>query len=474
MSDELADLDAVALAELVRTKRASPLELCDAAIARIERTNPGLNAVITDMFESARAQARQPAGDGPFAGVPYLLKDLMASCADVPLHSGSRMMHGFVPSHDSTLVRRLRRAGFVFLGKTNVPEFGIVPTTEPLLFGATKNPWDRTRSPGGSSGGAAAAVAARMVPAAHASDGGGSIRIPAACCGLFGMKLTRGRISLGPDVGDVMGGLVVEHAVTRSVRDSAAILDATQGPGVGDPYFAPPPARSFASEVGTPPGRLRIAFSKNNPGSVPIHADVQKALDSAVALLGELGHEVTERDLPLPGDLFLQAFTVLWTAGVTMTLDGLGLVTGRKATPENTEPLTWALAEAGRSRTAAEYMLSLAMVQRLAREVARFMKDVDVFLTPTLAEPPLPLGSLDADPGSPLEPMFRAGMYVPFTPLQNATGQPAMNVPLHWNDAGLPIGVQFVGRYGDEATLFRLAAQLESARPWSNRRPPDT
>lgn len=474
MSDDLADLDAVALAELVKQKRASPLELCDAAISRIERLNPGLNAVITPMFESAREVAKQPAGEGAFAGVPYLLKDLMASCADVPLHSGSRMMQDFVPTHDSTLVARLRRAGFVFLGKTNVPEFGILPTTEPLLFGATKNPWDRTRSSGGSSGGSAAAVAARMVPAAHASDGGGSIRVPASCCGLFGMKVTRGRISLGPDVGDVMGGLVVEHTVTRSVRDSAAILDVTEGPGTGDPYFAERPTRPFASEVATPPGRLRIAFSKQNPGSVPVHPDVQAALDSAVKLVSELGHEVTERELPLPGDLFLQAFTVLWTAGVTMTLDGLSLLTGRKATPDTVEPLTWALAEAGRSRAASEYMIALAMLQRLTREVARFMKDVDVFLTPTLAEPPLLLGTLSAPADSPLEAMFRAGMYVPFTPLQNATGQPAMNVPLYWNDQGLPIGVQFVGRYGDEATLFRLAGQLEQARPWATRRPPDT
>jgi amidase len=473
MSDEFADLDAVALAELVKTKRASSLELCDAAIQRIERLNPGLNAVITPMFESARERAKQPTGDGPFAGVPYLLKDLMASCADVPLHSGSRMMQGFVPGHDSALVSRLRRAGFVFLGKTNVPEFGIVPTTEPLLFGATKNPWDRTRSSGGSSGGSAAAVAARMVPAAHASDGGGSIRVPASCCGLFGMKTTRGRISHGPDVGDVMGGLVVEHAVTRSVRDSAAILDATEGPSTGDPYFAARPLRPFAAEVGTPPGRLRIAFSRKNPSSIPLHPDVERALDSATKLVSELGHEVMERDLPLPGDLFLQSFSVLWTSGVTMTLDGLSMMTGRKATPETVEPLTWALSEAGRYRTASEYMIALAIVQRLAREVARFMKDVDVFLTPTLSEPPLVLGSFDAPADSPLEAMFRAGTYVPFTPIQNATGQPAMNVPLHWNDAGLPIGVQFVGRYGDEATLFRLAAQLEAARPWANRRPPD-
>jgi amidase len=470
---DLADLDCVALAELVRTKRASPLELCDAAIARIERKNPALNAVITPMFERARAEAKKPAGDGPFAGVPYLLKDLMASCAGVPLTSGSRLLADFVPSHDSVLVTRLRRAGFIFLGKTNVPEFGFLPTTEPELHGPTKNPWDLGRSPGGSSGGSAAAVAARMVPAAHASDGGGSIRVPASACGLFGMKPTRGRISLGPDVGDVMGGLVVEHAVTRSVRDSAHILDATFGPAPGDPYFAPPPSRPYASEVGAPPGKLRIAFSKKNPGAMPVHADAESAMLSAAKLASELGHEVLERDLELPGDLFLQAFSVLWTGGAAMTLDGLSLLTGRQATPELVEPLTWALAGAGRSRTAAEYMLSLAFLQRVSREIARFMKDVDVFLTPTLAEPPLPLGSFDCK-DSPLEAMFRAGAYVPFTPIQNATGQPAMNVPLYWNDAGLPIGVQFVGRYGDEATLFRLAGQLEEARPWANRRPPDT
>jgi len=464
--------DATALAELVRERNATPLELVDDAVARIERLNPELNAVICPMFDQAREAAHGELPDGPFKGVPYLLKDILAACKDVPLTSGSRMLKDFVPDHDSELVARLRRAGFIFVGKTNAPEFGFLPTTEPLLYGPTHNPWDTAYTVGGSSGGSSAAVAARIVPAAHANDGGGSIRIPASCCGLFGLKPTRGRITLGPDLGDIMNGLVVEHAVTLSVRDSAAILDATQGPMPGDPYFAPPPARPYVEEVKAPPGKLRIAFSVRAPTGVDVHADCIAAVKDAAKLCEELGHHVEEKDPPIAGDMLSQAFMVPWTAGAAATLDGMGMLSGTTATPDNVEPLSMALAEMGRGHSASAYLVAVSLLQRIAREVARFMEQYDVWLTPTLAEPPLPLGSFDAPEGNPIAPLMRAAAFAPFTPIQNVTGQPAMNVPLFWNNAGLPIGAHFIGRYGDEASLFRLAAQLEKARPWIDRKPP--
>ncbi len=467
---ELDGQDAMGLAELVKTGAVSPLELVEWSIARIERINPQINAIITPMYDEARRAAKEPLS-GPFAGVPYLIKDILAACKGVRYTSGSRLLADFISPYDSELVARLRRAGFLFIAKTNAPEFGFLPTTEPALFGACKNPWDETRTTGGSSGGSAAAVAAGIVPAAHANDGGGSIRIPASCCGLFGMKPTRGRLSLAPDLGDVMGGLVVEHAVTRSVRDSAAILDATHGPALGDPYFAPPPARPFLEEVTTPPGRLRIAFTTKTITGVNVHPDVVQAVEKTAKLCEELGHHVEERDIPASGDLFSHAFIVIWTAGAALTLDGLGMLTGRTATADNVEPLTLALAEAGRQRSAAEYLMAVNLLQRLSREIARAMEHYDVWLMPTLAEPPVPLGTFDAPAEAPLSALVRAGEFAPFTPLQNATGQPAMSVPLWTDSAGLPLGVQFAGRYADEATLFRLAGQLEAARPWADRKP---
>ncbi len=463
--------DALGLAELVKNKVVSPLELVDRTIARIEKVNPELNAVITPMYEAARKTAQKPLGTGPFAGVPYLLKDILAKCEGVRFTSGSRFLKDYVADGDSVLVSRLRKAGFIFVGKTNTPEFGFLPTTEPVLFGASKNPWDPSKTTGGSSGGSAAAVAAGVLPAAHANDGGGSIRIPASCCGLFGLKPTRGRTSLGPDLGDIMSGLVVEHAVTRTVRDSAAILDATHGPSPGDPYYAPPPKRPYLQEVATAPGKLKIAVTRKSATGVPVHPDCVLAVDEAAKLCEELGHTIEERDAPISGDLFAHAFIVLWTAGAALTLDGLAMMTGRSIEKGDVEPLSWALAEAGRQHSAPAYLMAVALIQRLCREVAGFMESYDAWLCPTLAEPPVPLGSFDAPPDSPLAPLQRAARFAPFTPLQNATGEPAMTVPLYWNAEGLPVGVQFSAKYGDEATLFRLAAQLEQARPWSSRRP---
>jgi amidase len=469
--DELIRLDATALAELVRTRQVSAEELVEAAIARVERLNPVLNAVVTPMVEEARAAVRRGLPDGPFTGVPFLVKDLLADCAGVRLTEGSAFLAGHVAPVDSELTLRYRRAGLVILGRTNTPEFGILPTTEPSLFGPTRNPWDLSRTPGGSSGGSAAAVAAGLVPMAHGNDGGGSIRIPASCCGLFGLKPTRGRNPLGPHYGDLFSGLVAEHALTRSVRDSAALLDATAGPAPGDPYWAPPPARAYRAEAGTPPGALRIALTRTAATGVPVHEDCVRAVDDAARLLASLGHHVEEAAPDADGNDLSQQFITLWSAGAAWTIEDWARRTGQTPAPDRFEPLTWGLYQMGTRRTGADYLLALQDLQRVSRDVARFFGRYDAWLTPTLAEPPLPLGSFDPEPDNPMQGLFRAAQFVPFTPICNITGQPAMSVPLHWNAAGLPIGVHVVGRFGDEATLFRLAAQLEAARPWADRRP---
>ena len=471
-ADELAFLDATGQAELVRRKEAQPIELVEAAIERIERLNPTLNAVVTPMYDEARRTATGNLPKGPFTGVPFLLKDLLAVYRGVPMTAGSKLLVDFVPDHDSELVVRLKRSGLIILGKTNTPEFGILPTTEPHLFGPSRNPWNTDRTTGGSSGGSAAAVAAGMVAMAHGNDGGGSIRIPASCCGLFGLKPTRARNPLGPDNGDLMGGLVVEHALTRSVRDSAALLDATAGPDVGDPYWAPPPVRPFAEEVGTEPGRLRIAFTTEAVTGVEVHADCVSAVQDAAALCAALGHEMVEATPELDVVSMAQAFMVVWSAGCTSILEGIARVTGKAPNPDCVEPLTWELYEMGRQHSASDYLLALWTIQEESRRIGRFFVDYDVWLTPTLAEPPVPLGTFDTPAKNPLEAFFRASSFVPFTPICNITGQPAMSVPLFWNSEGLPVGTHFVSRFGDEATLFRLAAQLEAERPWADRHPP--
>lgn len=466
ISDELKYQDATALALLVRKKEITPLELVEDAISRIEKVNPVLNAVITPMYDLARAAARSTLPDGPFTGVPFLLKDVLASYAGARMTLGTRVLKNFIPDHDSELVRRYKKAGLIVIGKTNMPEFGILPTTEPELFGPTKNPWNTAHSPGGSSGGSAAAVAARVVPMAHGNDGGGSIRIPASCCGVFGLKPTRARITLAPDIGDLAGGLVSEHALTISVRDSAALLDATAGSLAGDPYFAPPIERPFVREVDTDPGRLRIAFTAEIPGGMPVHPDCIQAVKDAAALCVELGHEVEEASPVVNAETISHAFSVVWFASSASVVKMLGLK------KEQVEPLTWGLYEMSSANDATDFVIAHQTLQRVARDVAAFFEKYDVWLTPTLAKPPLPLGAFDPQPDNPIAGIIEAGKYVIFTPLANATGQPAMSVPLFWNAAGLPVGTHFQGRFGDEATLFRLAAQLERARPWKNRIPP--
>jgi amidase len=463
---ELAGLDATAQAELVRRGDVTPVELVEGAIGTIEKLNPLLNAVVTPVDE-ARAGV-----SGPFAGVPYLVKDLIVEIAGVRFCEGSRFLRGNVSTFDSELVVRLRRAGLIILGKTNTPEFGMAPTAEPALFGPTRNPWDTDRSTSGSSGGSAAAVASGMVPMAHGNDLGGSIRYPASACGLFGLKPTRARNPLGPEYGDAVSGWAVEHALTRSVRDSAALLDATSGPAPGDPYRAPMPVRPFAAEVGADPGRLRIGFTDRTPEGVPGHPDCRAAVADAAALCESLGHELVEVELPGLTPEVGSAIGTVFMAATAWILAYWIRRLGRKPEADELEPLTRAYWDMGRGATAADYLLAIEDCQAFARGVARFLTDVDVWLTPTLSTPPLPIGEIVSTADEPLRALERGGPTVAYAGVvANITGNPAMSVPLFWNADGLPIGVHFLGRYGDEATLLRLAAQLEAARPWQGRRP---
>jgi len=478
MSDDLAWLDATAQAELVRRGKVSPAQLVEAAIARIERLNPELNAVIIPLFEKARAEAASPAlPDGPFRGVPFLLKDLICYTAGDPHHMGTRFLRelGFVAPMDTYLAEKFRAAGFVFLGKTNVPELGTLPTTEPESYGASHNPWDTGHSTGGSSGGAAAAVASGMVPAAHASDGGGSIRIPASECGLVGLKPSRGRVSLGPGMGEAAGGLVIEGVVTRSVRDTAGILDAIAGAMPGDPYSAPPPARPFAAEVGAAPGRLRIGLLTRAPGGTfALHADTVAAAEGAARLLGSLGHAVEPAHPEALDDPETnQHFTTMYATTMEHTLETLSTIIGRELGPADVDALNWGMNEMARGCSAAQYLATREWIARYTRRMASWWAGgFDLLLTPTLTAPPPPLGYLVPDPRDPITTGVRASQFAAFTLPFNMTGQPAISLPLHWSAGGLPIGVQLVAAYGREDLLLRIAAQLEVAHPWADRRPP--
>ncbi|MFX0077773.1 MAG: amidase [Candidatus Hermodarchaeota archaeon] len=471
-SRELAKMDATALAVKVRQKEVKPSELVEIVIERIERINPKINAVITPMFDEARKTAKGKLPTGPFTGVPFLLKDILAAYAGVRLSYGSAALKDYIPDFDSELVKRFKRAGLITVGKTNTPEFGLLSTTEPLFFGPTRNPWDTERTTGGSSGGSAAAVAAGIVPLAHASDGGGSIRIPSSCCGVFGIKPTRARNPLAPTHGDIQSGLVVEHALTRSVRDSAALLDATSGPDVGDPYWAPPPKRPFLQEVGADPGKLRIAYTSKAITGEVAHKECVKAIDKTVSLCSEHGHQLIEANPSFDIQAMYQNFVALWSGGVTAVFRNIEQLRGSPVLQEEVEPLTWELAKIGRQFTAGDYLFSIMVLQQISRDIARFFQEYDIWLTPTLIEPPVPLGYFDCSPEHPMKGFLRAAEFTPFTQIQNITGQPAMSMPLHWTSDGLPVGTHFIGRFGDEATLFRLASQLEAAQPWIKRQPP--
>lgn len=474
MPVNLADLDqdALGLAELVRRGEVSAPELVDSAIDAISRINADLNAVVTTMFDSASAEATQVSMDAPFAGVPFLLKDLRACCVGVPTSNGNRRLASLPAPLDSELVVRHKRAGLICIGKTNTPEFGLTATTEPHAFGPARNPWDLSRTPGGSSGGSAAAVAARIVPMAHGNDGGGSIRIPASCCGLFGLKPTRGRCPVGPIPGDAMVGLAVEHGLTVSVRDSAALLDATAGPDPGDPYWAPPKQRPFLDEVGADPGALRIALCSEFSSGTSVHPSCIQAVGDTAVLLEELGHIVEEAAPDYDNGQFREAFTTVWLSTLAASLRDLSNTLGTDLAPGDCEGFSLALGARGDGYSAADYVQAVSGLQAISRRVAAFFQHYDAVLTPTVASPPPRIGFLHPREGDPeiREYARRVREFVPFTQMANATGQPAMSLPLHWHD-GLPVGVQIMGRFGDEATLFRLASQLESAKPWRHRRP---
>ncbi len=483
MTDDLAFLDAVAQADLVRRGELSPLELVDAAITRVEKVNGQLNAVIHPRFDEARAEASGSLPDGPFRGVPIVLKDLDAVSTGDPLHYGNVALktHGRRGDHDTWLVARLRGAGFVVVGKTNTPEFGLMPTTEPLAYGPTRNPWNTEHGTGGSSGGSAAAVASGMVPAGHAGDGGGSIRIPASACGLFGLKPTRGRTSLGPDAGESWSGMVVRHVVTRSVRDSAAILDVHAGPMPGDPYFAAPPSRPFAAEVGVEPATLRIGLRTTAPAEMaPTDPECEAAAHEAATLLRTLGHHVVDASPAALDDVSLMAdFTTVLTTGVVHDVQEVARAIGRDVTADDVEPLTWAYYEAGLQNSAIQYLEAINSSHAWSRKMASWWtprdaggEGFDLLLTPTLASPPPVIGDLVGPPDDPWRGMARATEYACYTAPFNVTGQPAMSVPLTWQaSSNLPIGVQLVAGYGREDLLVRLASQLEAAAPWADRRP---
>ena len=490
--DEYIEHDATSLAELVRKGEVTPGELLERAIAVVEALNPRVNAIVRRMFGPAHAAVDAGLPDGPFRGVPFLIKDLSLLVAGEPMRCGSRFLEGWVPDHDSELITRFRNSGLVALGKTSTPELGLTPYTEPELFGPTRNPWNPERISGGSSGGSAAAVASRMVPIAGGGDGGGSIRIPAACCGLFGLKPTRGRTPTGPDRGELWQGCVVDHVLTRSVRDSAAALDAIAGPDVGAPYYMPAPERPYLAEVGASPAKLRIAFTTRPMLGRAVHPDCVAAVEKTVRLLRSLGHTVEEAAPAFDGRAFARNFMLMVAGECRGDIEEAARLSGRTASAAGFEPPTWALGLLGRSISAADFVTATRALQMDARRIGQFFTGWDVLLTPTVSTPPPPVGSLQPsardrtalsllgrmNAGKLLDMMgmldqaaAEAFEFTPWTPVFNVTGQPAMSVPLEWNSEGLPIGLHLVGRFGDEATLFRLAAQLEQAQPWAERRP---
>lgn len=472
--DEYARYDALGLAELIAKKQLKPEELLTVAYLAIAKVNPAVNAVVQTFPEPAAKAIKAGLKQGPFRGVPLLIKEMTLQAKNVPCNMGSRFAQGFTPTEDSNLMSRFRRAGFVLAGTTSVPEFGCSPTTEPVLYGPTRNPWNITRIAGGSSGGSAAAVASGMVPIAHGGDGAGSIRQPASCTGLVGLKPSRDRIPTGPALSDPLCGMSAEFAFTRTVRDAAALLDAVSGADVGAPGHPVPPARRYLDELKQKPNRLRIAWSVTNPSGGEVDAECKKAVQETVKLLLTLGHEVVEDYPRYDWETYIRSLHIIFCVNTAAVIESIGTAMNRKPGPDNLEVATLASYEHGRRYTAVDLLNALAHGNTLSRKVGAFFEQVDVFITPTMPRVPAPLGELNQN---------RAGMgamdwtrqafgYVPFTPIFNTTGQPAMSLPLHMTPDGLPVGVQLASRFGEESTLFRLAAQLEQARPWSARKPP--
>jgi len=465
-------LDAIGLAALIGRGELTAAEVLEEAISRAEQLNPTINAITVGLYEQARAVAKAPLPAGPLSGVPFLLKDLGALMTGTVSTGSTKLLAGTVSDHDSTIVARYRAAGLTIFGRSATPELGLATSTEPEMFGPCRNPWNLAHSAGGSSGGAAAAVAARILPIAHATDGGGSIRIPSSSCGLFGLKPTRARTPSGPDVGEGWGGQAVGHCVSVSVRDSAALLDAASGEDVGDPYWAPPHAGTFLHEVGREPNPLRIALCTSPWNGLPVDPDCRQAAEDAARLCESLGHHVTQARPEFDFEPFREAQRIIVSANVRALLTFCAARTGRALRPDDVEPMTWEVAELARQYSAADYADAITHIHRIGRVVARFFAaGHDLILTPTMCMTPLPLGVVS--PANPDRDSYLTGINrsIGFTSLFNAAGNPAMSVPLHWTDTGLPVGVQFAAPFGDEATLFRLAAQLEAAKPWKDQRP---
>lgn len=466
---EYEDYDALGLAELVRDGEVTPAELLDAAIARAEARNPAVNAIVAKLYDHGRRAIATGLPDGPFTGVPYLLKDIGGALGGHAQTRGSRFFDDFTPPRDSVIVERGKRAGLVIFGKTNTPELGLSLTCEPQLFGPSRNPWDRERTPGGSSGGSAAAVAAHIAPMASGGDGFGSIRAPASCCGLVGLKPTRARNTQDPYSGEGNAGQTTEHALTRSVRDSAALLDATAGPGSGDPYVAPPPERPFLDEVGDDPGRLRIAMTSRAPNGAPVERELLDVFEDAAGLLRDLGHDVEEADPDIDRESVIPTFRAISAANVAAALRSHPA--GRKAGPGDVERVTAAAARMGEEMSGADYVRATQAAHRLGRRMSAFHESWDALLTPALGTLPPRLGWIDMMLEDADEYWNRVFGFSPFTVWFNITGQPAIALPMGVSETGLPISVQLVAPYGDEATLIRLATRLEAARPWTDRRP---
>jgi amidase len=470
LAAEYPNYDGLGLAELIAKKKITPLELLNAVRKRVEVFNPLLNALCHLFFDKAEAQISQGLGTGPFRGVPFALKDISQYLAGTITSAGSRIWKNSVADFDSTLVERYKQAGLVIFGKTNSPELGLTTTTESVLFGETHNPWNLERTSGGSSGGAAAVVASRIVPMAHGSDGGGSIRIPASCCGVFGFKPTRGRVPLGPTQFESWNGCVHHHALTISVRDSAALLDASVGAELGSPYFSPRPERTFLKEIGTEPGKLRIALVTATPGGTPLDPECKKAALDAAKLCETLGHSIEETTLPIDFALARGALFAILQVSLARVLDDAETILGRPVGEQDVEPVTWATMQAGLKVASVSYSQAIATLHQIGLAMAKFQRNYDVILSPTLAKPPVALGlmSLSQDVPTWTKEVME---FSPYTALYNVTGQPSMSVPLHWTPDGLPVGVMFSARFGEDATLFRLASQLEKAQPWDKRRP---
>jgi Asp-tRNAAsn/Glu-tRNAGln amidotransferase A subunit and related amidases len=471
LPSEYDKYDALGLAELIAKKQITPAELLDAVRHRVEAINPKINAFNHLFFDNAEEQIKSGLGQGPFHGVPFALKDLGQYLKGTVTSAGGRVWKDQVADYDSTLVTRYKLGGLVIFGKTTSPELGLTTTTESVLYGQTRNPWNLERTSGGSSGGASSVVASRILPMAHASDGGGSIRIPASCCGLFGLKPTRGRVPMGPGQFEGWNGLSAHHAVTISVRDSAALLDVSSGVELGSPYYPPPQNRPFLHEVGADPGNLRIALIADSPTGTPVDPECKQAATEAAKLCEYLGHIVDEAKWPIDAATLRGAFLPIVNVSVARALDDAEAPLGRPVTDKDVEPVTWAMAQQGRNINSVAYSRAIAMVHQIGFIMAKFQQTYDVIINPTLGKPPAPLGVLSLSPKDMQTFTKEITEFSPFTAIYNVTGQPSMSAPLHWTPDGLPVGVMFSARFGDEATLFRLAAQLEKARPWAERRP---